>query len=282
MIEVLKTGLYDSIQDLGRFGVQEFGVPISGVMDQYSAKLANAILGNDANDAVLEWTLLGPSLKFHCNTLICVTGAVCNLQINKRSAKLNMALRIQAGDTLTFGAAQTGCRGYLAVLGGFQTELVMNSRSQYEHITANFRIKKGHHLPIKSLQLPPKLQKASVNTPAIHFDTEIIEVFKGVEFDVLTATQQQAITATAFTVSKDSNRMAYQLNERFKNKLKSIITSLVLPGSVQLTPSGQLIILMRDCQTTGGYPRVLQLTNQAIDRLAQKNFGAQFRFVPVD
>lgn len=278
MIEVIKSGLYDSLQDLGRSGVQEFGVPLSGAMDQYSAKLTNAILGNDSNAAVLEWTLKGPTLKFHSNSLICVTGAICDLKISKRSIKPNMALRIQAGESLSFGSAQTGCRGYLAVLGGFQTELVMGSRSQYANIATASRLKKGDHVPISEFDLPKHLQKASVKTPSIHFDTETIEVFKGVEFDELTETQQQTLLSTTFTVSKDSNRMAYQLNERFENRLKSIITSLVLPGSVQLTPSGQLIILMRDCQTTGGYSRVLQLSEQAINRLAQKNFGAQFRF----
>jgi biotin-dependent carboxylase-like uncharacterized protein len=278
MIELLKAGLYDSIQDLGRFSLQQFGVPFSGAMDQYSAKLGNLILGNHHDAAVLEWTLLGPNLKCHSNALICVTGAICDLKINKHAVKQNMALRIQAGDTLTFGAAQKGCRGYLAVLGGFQTELVMGSRSQYANITAEFRLKKGTRLPIKEQTLPKLLQKASVKTPTAHFDTKLIEVFKGPEYDALSETQQRALTSKTFTVSKDSNRMAYQFNERFENELEPIITSLVLPGSVQLTPSGQLVILMRDCQTTGGYPRVLQLSEQAIDRLAQKNFGAEFRF----
>ncbi len=277
MVEILKAGLYDSVQDLGRLGVQQYGVPLSGAMDRYSAKLANAILDNRPNDAVLEMTLIGPKLKFHVATTICITGADFNTKLGASRVKNNLALRVEAGDELYFGSCHIGCRGYLAVKGGFRTERVMNSRSMYANITVVGHLKRGGMLPIRSV-MDANASKASIVTPIIHFEAEELTVLKGVEFDRLQNHEQQELLTRTFTVSKDSNRMAYQLEQRFENNLEAIITSLVLPGTVQLTPSGQLLILMRDCQTTGGYPRVLQLTDSCIDSLAQKQPGQKFRF----
>ena len=277
MVEILKAGLYDSVQDLGRLGVQQYGVPLSGAMDRYSAKLANAILDNRPNDAVLEMTLIGPKLKFHVATTICITGADFNTKLGASRVKNNLALRVEAGDELYFGSCHIGCRGYLAVKGGFRTERVMNSRSMYANITIVGHLKRGGMLPIRSV-MDANASKASIVTPIIHFEAEELTVLKGVEFDRLQNHEQQELLTRTFTVSKDSNRMAYQLEQRFENNLEAIITSLVLPGTVQLTPSGQLLILMRDCQTTGGYPRVLQLTDSCIDSLAQKQPGQKFRF----
>src|SRR5690606_11465238 len=117
-----------------------------------------------------------------------------------------------------------------------------------------------------------------LKTPKAHFESVRIEVFKGIEFEMLGPDHQNKIFTTEFTVSKDSNRMAYQLDERFEHSLEPIITSPVLPGTVQLTPSGQLMVLMRDCQTTGGYPRILQLSEMAINRLSQRIPGQIIQF----
>ena len=117
-----------------------------------------------------------------------------------------------------------------------------------------------------------------INNKIQFYETTEIDVFKGPEFHLLSKNQQEFLINSQFTISKDNNRMAYQLSEILENNLESIITSLVLPGTVQLTPSGKLIILMRDCQTTGGYPRVLQLKESAISVLAQKLTGNPINF----
>jgi allophanate hydrolase subunit 2 len=106
----------------------------------------------------------------------------------------------------------------------------------------------------------------------------IIDVLKGPEFEMLSKTQKDALFSKPFIVSKNNNRMAYQLTETLSNNLDSIITSSVLPGTVQLTPSGKLIVLMRDCQTTGGYPRILQLKESSINVLAQKFADSEISF----
>jgi len=282
MIKVLKAGLFDTIQDLGRHNYQEFGVPISGVMDSYSAKLANALVGNDEVGAVLEMTLFGPKLEFQQNCLISVTGADLSPSINGILLAHNTAISVKVGDVLSFGSRKYGCRAYLAVSGGFQTESVMQSRSMYKSITKAFKIEKNDVLPTMAFSNGEKgSSNASLKVSKKHFDAQVLEVFKGPEFDLLTNTQQQVLLKTKFSIAKENSRMAYQLEETLDNQLDPIITSLVLPGTIQLTPSGKLIVLMRDCQTTGGYPRVLQLSENAIAKLSQKFTNDKIEFLLV-
>ena len=279
MIKVLKVGLYDSIQDMGRWDFQEYGVPVSGVMDRYSAKIANALVGNEDHAALLEITLIGPKLEFQQDCLISITGADLSTSLNGISIPLNIAIHIKSGDILSFGKRKQGCRAYLAVSGGFQTQIVMKSRSMYKNITNTFKIEKGEILPIASFTFNERTNtNASVKVKSEHFVGLSLEVYKGPEFNLLSNEQQDMLLSSGFSIANENSRMAYQLAETLENQLEPIITSLVLPGTVQLTPSGKLIVLMRDCQTTGGYPRVLQLSELAINRLSQKFTGDLIHF----
>ena len=103
-------------------------------------------------------------------------------------------------------------------------------------------------------------------------------MYKGPEYDLLNKQAKEKLNNINFTISKENSRMGYRLEEHIDNKLGSMLTSSVLPGTIQLTPSGKLIILMRDCQVTGGYPRILQLTEKSINRLSQKSTGDSFSF----
>lgn len=278
MVKVINAGFYSTIQDLGRFGFQKYGVPVSGTMDNYSARIANALLGNDENEAVLEITMSGPKLQFSCNTIICMSGADFSPKLNDKSIMLNHAICVKEQDVLSFGNPKYGFRCYLAVSGGFQTEIVMNSRSMYKDISSDFILAKDDELSILKHSVFVENKNASIRIDSNHFTSKEIKAFKGPEFELLTKTKQKELLTNEFTVSKENNRMAYQLVETFKNTIKPIITSLVLPGTVQLTPSGKLIVLMRDCQTTGGYPRVLQLSDAAINILSQKFTGNTIHF----
>ena len=278
MIKVLKTGFYSTIQDLGRRGYQDYGVPYSGVMDAYSANMANALLGNNENAAVLEITMTGPRLEFHRASVICISGADITPKLNDDYIIINKAVAVKNGDVLTFGKLRYGFRSYLAVLGGFKTENVMNSCSMYKGITERSTIIKNDILEIdKSFNIIEK-KHAGIKINQNHFNSEKITVYKGPEFDKLSIEKQNLIFSQSFTIAKENNRMAYQLSETIHNSLEPIITSSVLPGTVQLTPSGKLIILMRDCQTTGGYPRVLQLKESSINILSQKFTGKTIKF----
>jgi len=279
MVEVLKVGFYDSIQDLGRVGYQQYGVPYSGVMDVFSVLKANNLLGNDINDAVMEITMTGPILMFHCNTAICITGADLSPSLNGKSVKINNVIQIVKGDILSFGKLNYGFRSYLSVLGGFKTESVLNSKSMYQSITKQFKIHTNDVLDIISDSSHGFINKhASIKWDDTFFKTKKINVFKGPEFDQLSKIQIEQLFSRDFTVTKNNNRMAEQLEEKDENKLEPILTSLVIPGTVQLTPAGNLIILMRDCQTTGGYPRIFQLEEKSMDVLAQKYMGQKIIF----
>lgn len=277
MVKVLHPGFFSTIQDLGRKHFQHLGVPFSGAMDMYAAKIANAILGNDEDSAVLEVTMLGPKLEFDCNTIISITGANLSPVVNGIEIKNYSAINIHKGDILSFGKPIKGFRSYIAVSGGFQTEVKLESRSMYKGVTKTQCIKKGDELEIiprsRSIE-----NYSSIKFNIEYLDSNIITVYKGPEFENLNKTQINTLFNQEFTVSKNNNRMAYQLYEPVLHELDELITSFVLPGTIQLTPSGKLIVLMKDCQTTGGYPRVLQLSESSINTLSQKMTGDKISF----
>ena len=269
-----------SIQDSGRIGYMSYGVPISGAMDSYAASFANALLGNSDDSAVLEMTMTGATLQALSNTWICLSGANMSPKIDDSPVSNNKVLQLKKGSVLSFGKLNVGFRCYLAVSGGFRNEKILGSQSMYQGITKQNVLMKGDELHIYESDEAAKVKNASVRTQDEYFETKDIEVFEGPEFHLLSLDQQNKLFSQDFTISKDNSRMAYQLVEPLPNEMESIITSSVLPGTVQLTPSGKLIILMRDCQTTGGYPRVLQLKDKSLNAISQKFTGKSIRFKP--
>ena len=278
MIKVLKAGFYSTIQDFGRYGYQEFGVPFSGVMDRKAAAFANSLIGNGEDEAVLEMTMLGASLQFSVNTYIAFSGAQMDAKLNGVGAMNNSLIAIKPGDILSFGKLKLGFRCYLAVLGGFNTETVMKSKSMYPNITKANRLIKNDELTINASFLENQNTYSRIRYDESYMNSSTLEVYGGPEFENLTDTQQNELLSTCFTISNNNSRMGYQLNENLQNDLRAIITGPVIPGTVQLTSSGKLIVLMRDCQTTGGYPRVLQLSETAINSLSQKYTGQAISF----
>ena len=271
MIKVLASGFYTTVQDKGRRTSKKLGVPISGAMDGYSAQLANALLNNDNEAAVVEITLIGPTFQFLKHTFICLTGADLQATLNRdKNLKNNQLYSIKEGDILSFGKLIYGVRAYLGIWGGITSPPVLDSRSMFKNITPTPKIEKDYLLPFPNYTSELNLPKASLKVNFSHFESSILETFEGPEFYLLSEKQKHLLFQKKWTVSNNNNRMAYVMEDEFENTLEPIITSVVLPGTVQLTPSGQLIILMRDAQTTGGYPRILQLSEMAINRLSQK------------
>jgi len=268
MIKILKKGLHTSIQDLGRIGYRNYGIPISGAMNSDDAKMSNLILGNNETDAVMEITLQGPKLQFLDETPIAITGANLSPTLNGIALEMNKSISIQKGDIIDFGARIAGVRSYLSVNGGFQTDLVFGSRSYYEGITTKKIVEKEDELPF-ALNLNKKQYQIQLHDQTQDYQQNELAVFEGPEFKMLNDDQKKQVLNSNFTLGIN-NRMAYQLKELLSNTLTPIISSTVLPGTVQLTPSGKMLILMRDCQTTGGYPRIFQLSEKSINRLSQK------------
>ena len=277
-IEVLQPGLFSTIQDTGRTGFLKYGVPISGTMDTYAAKVGNLMLRNPIDAAVLEITQLGPKLEFSGPAKVVLSGGDLSPQVNGVSVPAYTIQVIETGDVLSFGRRSSGCRAYLAVQHGFMTEEALGSRSWYEGITASYKLEKGMKLSLNASEDEKIAVNAALKADLDYLDQKEVKVFAGPEFDLLSTEQQDLLQNYIFSVGRNNNRMAIQLAEELKNELAPILTGPVLPGTVQLTPSGRLIILMRDCQTTGGYPRVLQVSEQGMNVLAQKVMGDKVCF----
>tara|TARA_R100000935_G_scaffold58415_2_gene95349 strand:- start:20973 stop:21824 length:852 start_codon:yes stop_codon:yes gene_type:complete len=271
MIEVITPGLYTTVQDAGRFGHRNVGVPVSGAMDSVSAKQANSLLGNENNSAVLESIMVGPTLKFHENTTIAIAGAPFEVLLNATEIPVNRPVSIQKNDVLTVGKATRGMYCYLAVAGGLQTPSVLNSRSFYAGITQKIKLEKGDKLPIQ--RLPEILRDETLSVENVTHEVNTLMAYPGPEYASLTIFEQQGLLEQKFTISTQSNRMATVLECSVKISAKEIPTAPVQPGTVQLTPSGKVIVLMRDAQVTGGYARIFQLTEESINILAQKRSG---------
>lgn len=270
-VEVVSPGLYSSIQDLGRFGARKYGVPVSGAMDGQGAALANHLLNNAPGAALLEITMMGPKLFFTAPAQIAIAGADISPQLDGLPLALNKVHSVGTGALLSFGALRLGLRCYLAVKGGFQTEKVMGSRSYFAPVTRAGTLGKGDKLPFTVYNRQENLF-TTVGINPLHFSASGLPCTRGPEFDWLSPGERDLVFNTALSIGKDNNRMGYRLEGhafQYPNGY-SMLTSCVLPGTVQLTPSGGLIVLMKDCQTTGGYPRVLQLSPEGINRLAQK------------
>ncbi|PKV51997.1 biotin-dependent carboxylase-like uncharacterized protein [Aquimarina sp. MAR_2010_214] len=276
-VEIVKPGLFTTIQDEGRFGFSKYGVPKSGAMDQVAFGFANLILGNAKNDACIEWTIQPPVLKFSEATTIVLTGGETDAFLNDQKIEMYREIKVLKNDILKLNSCKKGMYGYVGIKNGFLSKEVLRSRSFYKSITPQFRLGKNDKIPYQS-SANYKGHFSTISPPLFLENSNALEVYKGPEFDMLNEEQKSKVLESIFTISNTINRMAIQLEEKISNTLPSIITSPVLPGTIQLTPSGNLIVLMRDCQTTGGYPRILQLTETAINHIAQKRMKEKCAF----
>ena len=276
MIELLSSGFYTSIQDFGRFNYTDYGVPLSGAMDQNLARFANLLVGNTPEQAVIEMTFIGPKLKFTKAETIAITAPKAKVFLNGKTAAINHQLSIKPNDILEVKGIQN--RAYLSVSGQIIYEEKLESQSQYQSITAEAKLKKGDILNISENQNSFHKKHASVNYDSSFYDSQTLEVYTLPEYENLNRNEKEILSTKAFTISEKSNRMAYQFEETLKNQLKGINSVPVMPGVVQLTPEGKLVVLMRDAQVTGGYPRIFQLSENSINLLSQKPLKSQIKF----
>ncbi|MDT0621693.1 biotin-dependent carboxyltransferase family protein [Croceitalea vernalis] len=276
MIKVLKSGFFTSIQDIGRFGFRNKGVPVSGAMDTNALRKANSLLENSPKAALLEITMTGPTLLFEEETYVSLSGAEMSATLNNLPIDNYKVYKVKKGDIISYGRLTNGFRAYLAVKNGLESNSVLGSSSQYFPLTSRKCISDGDLIlfdPI--LHFEPKITELKID---FYYKEKDLKVSKGPEFDMLSDDQLESLFTKEFSIAKENNRMAYQINELIDGHNVTMLTSGTLPGTVQLTPNGKLIILMKDGQTTGGYPRILQLNQEAISVLAQKKFGDSFSF----
>ena len=279
-IKVIQPGIYTTVQDAGRYGYSHLGVPVSGVMDKQAYLLANALLNNPADAAVLECTLVGPTLKFLENRFFVLTGARVEATLEGKPVPPYTPTLGARGQVLKLSNTTGGCRTYIAIDGGIATTQVLGSRSWYFPITDIGQLAKDMLLPLGSPRYGgPK--GATIKLPSSKIGLEAVvslETFMGPDYEKLTKKQLDLLAFRAYTISRLWNRMAIQLEEKLENSLDNMYTSPVLPGTVQLTPDGTLIVLMNDCQATGGYPRVLQISERSLGILSQMQTGNNILF----
>ena len=273
MIKVIQPGLFTTIQDGGRHGYRNIGIPTSGFMDQESAWAANKIVDNDREESLIEITLKGPTLLFNNNCTISITGGDFNPLINDIPIKMYESINVKLGDTLKINNTKNGARCYLAISGGINVKSIFGSKSFLSNISESYYLRKGDEIKISDNSNNKILKKNNLKFKL----NRSMEVFKGPEFDLLSIKVKNMLFKNEFTIRTNS-RMAYNVEEKVQIGIKSIISSPVLPGSVQLTPSGKMIILHRDCQTTGGYPRILQLNKSSLNHLSQIKSNEKIKF----
>lgn len=274
-----------TVQDLGRNGYQSQGFSVAGVMDVRSFKIANLLLDNPENEAVLEFTLIGPTLQFTSDTIIAITGGDFQPTINGEPAPMYTALYMKRGDILKFGSARTGSRGYIAFSSYLDIPVVMGSRCT--NLKSKIGGYKGRKLKdedyigfrIKRRYLPYFLSR---KLDLDEFDEEevTLRVVMGPQDDMFTKQGIHTLLSETYTVTSDFDRMGCRLEGPFiasKNG-SDIISDGIAFGSIQVPAHGKPIVLLADRQTTGGYAKIATVATVDIPKLVQRKTDHKIRF----
>lgn len=270
--KVVRSGIYSTFQDEGRNGYLHYGVPVSGAMDRYSAAIANLMVGNSTSEAVIEMTAQGICLQFEQRALVAYAGAECRITLDDALRTTNSSIVVNPGQELDIGVFYSGWRGYLAVKGGWQSDIVLGSRSSLSALGLK-PLRKNDNIPYFPFEKDTFTQVTFKNTKS-YLSEVTLHLSPGPEFHILTESVKDAINGMRFTISGKSNRMAMILEERLPElPIKEIISSAVFPGIIQYYPNGQLGFIMYDGQVTGGYPRVAFINQLDINILAQMRPG---------
>lgn len=286
-IHIIKTGLQLSVQDMGRLGSRRFGVPIGGSMDMQAAQIANILCGNELNAAVLEVVLHGAKLCADATHLISFTGSGARVFINEEEVALYRPIKVAPGTIIDFKYHSEGCRMYMAIAGGFETPMIMGSRS-FSSVLDMQPLEIGSKLHTSHISaLAQKLMNHSNGVASwgskYSSDKSAIRFIAGPEWEMLNDGSKELWVENKFEVKVRSNRMGYRLKGPALETIEPVqmISTAVMPGTVQLTPEGDPLLLMADAQTTGGYPRIAQVIEADLSKCAQKRPGDIIQFEKV-
>jgi antagonist of KipI len=282
-VTILQGGMLTTVQDCGRRGHREAGVPLSGAMDPFALRVANALVGNSEGMAGLEFTLVGPELIFSADALVAVGGAECAGLASWKP------VRIRAGETLTIGPCLRGACGYVAVAGGIDIPLVLGSRSTY--LRGGFGgwmgrgLRAGDRLPVGSAttslapgavegvpwRIDPRVLPAYSACP-------VVRVVAGAQADEFGASG--SFYSARWEISPQSDRMGFRLGGHHlkRSGADELLSSAVAPGTIQVPPDGAPIVLMADAQTIGGYPQIAHVIGVDLPLVAQLKPGDHVQF----
>ncbi|AKJ69493.1 hypothetical protein PATSB16_38300 [Pandoraea thiooxydans] len=293
MIEILRAGVLSSVQDLGRHGFRHLGIGVAGALDPLAMLVGNRLLDNPVDAAVIEFTLGASAVRFTQDCRIALTGADCRAELDGQRVWSWWSFPVARGQTLTLRSPRQGMRTYLAIGGGIDVPMLLNSRST--HLSGGFggwhgrALRDGDRLPlgVASAALESRAAPYGVQSPAGFpgLETTSIRVLNGPEYEDFTVASHKTFWDTDWQVTPNSNRMGYRLGgpelHRKKHRHHDLLSHGVVPGVVQVPPAGQPIILMADGQTTGGYPKIGVVIGADLWKLAQVRLGAAVRFIPV-
>lgn len=302
MITIRKPGLLSSIQDLGRYGFQKYGVIASGAMDPTAHRMANLLVGNPEDTPTLEMTWIGPIIHFNQDSLIAICGADFSPTIQNMPVPLWRTIFIKKGTIIHFGTARTGCRAYLAVAGGFSIPKIMNSASTY--LRANIGGFQGRALIAGdqlSFESPSELSLKMMKQLRLHLGNQayaemkwsaasnlnyslpIIRVIRGRHYSLFSKDSQEQFFSEPFAITAQADRMGYRLQgpTLTLSSYQELLSEAVAFGTIQVPADGNPIILLADRQTTGGYPKIGQIASVDFSLIAQAKPGDQLYFMEI-
>jgi len=283
-IEILREGVYTSIQDLKRTGFKKYGVPKSGPMDEYSHILTNWLLDKEINSELLEITYYGPKIKINFDTKIALFGSKCDVILNNNKIETGKTISIKSGDILDIKKCINANRVYLGFSANMKVKKIFNSNSTYDKIQIGGlngkKILKNDIIEFDQLKncITKKIPSSFVRS---NNQNIIIRVIKGMHYDrVINYDNEDEIK---YKISPNSDRMGLRLID-YKIKLNDyseIESTVVTKGSIQIPKDGNPIILMSDSQSTGGYPIFGNICKIDISKLSQvkPNQKIKFKFI---
>lgn len=269
---MIKPGIQLTIQDLGRVGYRHLGVSRSGSLDSYAHIIANRLLNNHDNDAVLELTVGLCELQFQCDTVIALHGADLKAELDGHALHPGWSYAVKAKQTLKFATGRGGSRAYIAVKGGIECPEVMGSKSTDLGAAiggfSGCALQSGDMISIPEFTQPWLGNKGALTPPK----RKIIRLHEGPHHELLTPECINTFCNTSFTINPNSNRMGVRLDHKNTAMMQhtlSLHSIAVAPGSVQLPPDGNPIVLLNDGQTTGGYPLMGHVIEADLHQFAQ-------------
>ncbi|MGQ7846802.1 biotin-dependent carboxyltransferase family protein [Granulosicoccus sp. 3-233] len=290
MIEIITPGFYSSVQDQGRFGHRSAGVGSCGAMDAQALAIGNAALGNTADAAALEFTLGGFEIKAQSDITLCLTGAPLDAEIDGRPLFRWWVQTVLKGQQLKAGRCQSGMRVYLCVRGGIDVPLVLGSRST--DLKGHFGgvdgrvLKSGDKLSVGGSRNPVKPTRLGLSPrsfPELWRDLDETPTLRFVpanEWDELDTSNQAEFLRTDWQITPESNRVGYRLSgPQLRTRTpREMLSHGILPGTIQLPPSGQPVVQLMDANTAGGYPKLGKIIDADLPVLAQVPLGKPVRF----
>jgi biotin-dependent carboxylase-like uncharacterized protein len=284
-ITVLHPGMLTTIQDQGRTGYQQFGVPVSGAVDPRSAAVANILAGNEEGEAVLECTVMGPQLQFDEPAVIAITGADLGPTLDGVPMANYRAVRVETGQVLRFTGPRCGCRAFIAVAGGLDIPKVMGSRSTYRKAKiGGFKgrmLEKGDVLGLRAPGTVPKALETRSIAPEFRARPEYaLRVVLGPQDDAFTAGGIETFLSGVYAVTAEFDRMGCRLEgpEIAHETSADIISDGIAFGAIQVPSSGQPIVMLSDRQTTGGYTKIANVISADFRILGQLKSGDKVHF----